>query len=168
MSRRPKGRMGESPFAHPVRIGRAAAIRNWVAQSYRIPVEAIAGPSRERGVVWPRQVAMWLIHEHLDLTLTEIGSLFDGRDHSTVISTLRKVQRRIAADAEVEGWIADMGVHAKTAADDGHQGEYLAALDRIAEDLAVISRDAAELSARLEEVRFRTRLTFSEIRGGGG
>jgi len=45
----------------------------------------IESQSREREVVTPRQIAMYLIHSHCEITLKKIGKMFGGRDHSTVI-----------------------------------------------------------------------------------
>ena len=46
----------------------------------------------------PRQVAMYLIKEMLDESLVQIGRLFGGRDHSTVIHSIRRVQAEIHDD----------------------------------------------------------------------
>ena len=46
----------------------------------------------------PRQVAMYLIKETLDTSLVRIGELFGGRDHSTVIHSIRKVEDQMERD----------------------------------------------------------------------
>jgi chromosomal replication initiator protein len=43
-------------------------------------------------------VAMYLIREMLDLSLVEIGNLFGGRDHSTVIHAINKVEEDMTQD----------------------------------------------------------------------
>ena len=53
---------------------------------------------RTRTLVVPRQVAMYLIKTSLDLPYTDIGSLFGGRDHSTVIHSVNKVEAEMAGD----------------------------------------------------------------------
>ena len=47
----------------------------------------------------PRQVAMYLIKDLLDYPLVQIGKLFGGRDHSTVIHSIRKVEETMAGDS---------------------------------------------------------------------
>jgi len=49
-------------------------------------------------VAVPRQVAMFLIRELLDTPLKQIGRVFGGRDHSTVIHSIRKVEQRLLSD----------------------------------------------------------------------
>jgi len=56
----------------------------------------LEGKQRDRRVVVPRQIAMHLLRDETDLSLTEIGALFGGRDHSTVMHSCEK----IAADVE--------------------------------------------------------------------
>jgi chromosomal replication initiator protein len=46
----------------------------------------------------PRQVAMFLIRELLGTQLVEIGNAFGGRDHSTVIHSIEKVERSLESD----------------------------------------------------------------------
>ncbi len=48
----------------------------------------------------PRQVAMYLIRDLLDLPLVQIGKLFGGRDHSTVIHSIRKVEDAMGDDPD--------------------------------------------------------------------
>ena len=48
----------------------------------------------------PRHVAMYLIKETLGTSLVRIGQIFGGRDHSTVIHSIRKVEEQMARDPE--------------------------------------------------------------------
>ncbi len=56
----------------------------------------LEGKQRDRRVVVPRQIAMYLLREETELSLSEVGSRFGGRDHSTVLHSCEKV----AADLE--------------------------------------------------------------------
>ena len=53
---------------------------------------------RTKELTVPRQVAMYLIRELLELPLVEIGKLFGGRDHSTVIHSIQKVEEDMRRD----------------------------------------------------------------------
>jgi chromosomal replication initiator protein len=75
------------------------AIRKRVAESYGIPVETLISRRRTKDVTVPRQVAMYLMRELLDLPLTQIGNHFGGRDHSTVIHSVNKVEQDLEVDA---------------------------------------------------------------------
>jgi chromosomal replication initiator protein len=74
------------------------AIRKRVAESFGIPVEMLVSRRRTKEVTVPRQVAMYLMRELLDLPLTQIGNHFGGRDHSTVIHSVNKVEQDLEAD----------------------------------------------------------------------
>ncbi len=74
------------------------AIRKRVAESFGVPVEALLSRRRTREVTVPRQVAMYLMRELLDLPLTQIGHHFGGRDHSTVIHSINKVEQELETD----------------------------------------------------------------------
>ncbi|HEX7089291.1 MAG TPA: chromosomal replication initiator protein DnaA [Longimicrobiales bacterium] len=73
-------------------------IRAQVAQSWGVPVEALTSKRRTKDLTVPRQVAMYLMRQLLGLSLVEIGRLFGGRDHSTVIHSIEKVEQEMAAD----------------------------------------------------------------------
>jgi chromosomal replication initiator protein len=63
-----------------------------VADEWGITVEALCSKVRTKQLTVPRQTAMHLVRELLGLQLVEIGNAFGGRDHSTVIHSLEKVQ----------------------------------------------------------------------------
>ena len=57
-------------------------------------MEDIKSKKRQKKIVESRQIAMFILKHNveLDLSLTAIGGLFGGKDHSTVISSIRKVE----------------------------------------------------------------------------
>jgi chromosomal replication initiator protein len=69
-----------------------------VAVEWGVTPEALASKRRTKEIVEPRQVAMHLCREILGMTLADIGAAFGGRDHSTVIHGLEKVQGEMASD----------------------------------------------------------------------
>jgi chromosomal replication initiator protein len=73
-------------------------IRELVAKEWGVTVEALVSKRRTKDLTVPRQVAMYLIREYLDLPLVEIGKLFGGRDHSTVIHSLNKVDEDLRSE----------------------------------------------------------------------
>jgi len=78
--------------------GTPQTIREAVAREWGIPIDALSSKRRTKEITVPRQVAMYLIKELLDLPLVRIGELFGGRDHSTVIHSLRVVEARMTED----------------------------------------------------------------------
>jgi chromosomal replication initiator protein len=73
-------------------------VKERVAQSWGVSVDALSSKKRTKEVTAPRQVAMYLIRELLDAPLVEIGRMFGGRDHSTVIHSIQKVEEDLAKD----------------------------------------------------------------------
>jgi chromosomal replication initiator protein len=76
----------------------ASLIRDRVAAEWGASVEGLTSKRRTKDLTVPRQVAMYLIREMLDLSLVEIGNLFGGRDHSTVIHAVHKVEEELSLD----------------------------------------------------------------------
>tara|TARA_B100000378_G_scaffold91264_1_gene72121 strand:+ start:309 stop:1571 length:1263 start_codon:yes stop_codon:yes gene_type:complete len=73
-------------------------IREIVARRWRVRADALASKRRTKDLTVPRQVAMFLIKEAFDLSLVRIGEFFGGRDHSTVIHSIRKVEEEMERD----------------------------------------------------------------------
>ena len=80
-------------------------IREVVARRFNVRGDALSSKRRTRDLTVPRQVAMYLIKDLLNYSLVEIGMLFGGRDHSTVIHSIRKVEKILGADEEFHGRI---------------------------------------------------------------
>jgi chromosomal replication initiator protein len=74
-------------------------IQHAVAKEWGVTVEGLRSKTRTKALTVPRQIAMYLTRELLGTQLVEIGQAFGGRDHSTVIHSLEKVQTDIAADS---------------------------------------------------------------------
>ncbi len=73
-------------------------VRRRVAEAWGVTAEALQSKKRTKDLTVPRQVAMYLIKELFDLPLVEIGKLFGGRDHSTVIHSISKVEEELQTD----------------------------------------------------------------------
>jgi chromosomal replication initiator protein len=76
----------------------AEDIKNAVATEWHVDGNALASQRRTKDLTVPRQVAMYLIRELLGLPLVKIGAAFGGRDHSTVIHSIRKVESALESD----------------------------------------------------------------------
>lgn len=64
-----------------------------VSDFYNITIEDILKQSRKKEYVNPRQIAMYIIRKELETSLPSIGELFGGRDHTTVIHAIDKIER---------------------------------------------------------------------------
>ncbi len=85
-----------------------ARIQDLVASTYHVTVADLQSQRRTRQLTVPRQIAMYLMHDLLQLSLVAIGSHFGGRDHSTVIHSIRKVSGDLASDPSLRAQIDDM------------------------------------------------------------
>ncbi|MBC8164390.1 MAG: chromosomal replication initiator protein DnaA, partial [Bryobacteraceae bacterium] len=74
------------------------AIQQAVAKEWGVTVEGLRSKTRTKLLTTPRQIAMYLTRELLATQLVEIGNGFGGRDHSTVIHSLEKVQEAVSQD----------------------------------------------------------------------
>lgn len=70
-------------------------IQKTVAEYYKVKVADILSKRRSRSIARPRQMAMSLAKELTNHSLPEIGDLFGGRDHTTVIHACRKVKELV-------------------------------------------------------------------------
>ncbi len=75
-----------------------AEIQAAVGRAFGVSVAALHSRARSRLVAQPRQVAMYLTKTILDVPYTHIGHLFGGRDHSTVIHSIRRVESRMSSE----------------------------------------------------------------------
>ena len=66
-----------------------------VSDFYNVTPEDLVKQSRKKEYVNPRQVAMYIIRKELETSLPSIGDLFGGRDHTTVIHAIDKIDRLI-------------------------------------------------------------------------
>jgi chromosomal replication initiator protein len=67
-------------------------IASVVAESFDVSPSQLKGKQRKRNILVPRQVAMSLIRELTSLSLKDIGSFFSGRDHSTVLNSIDRIE----------------------------------------------------------------------------
>jgi chromosomal replication initiator protein len=72
-----------------------AAVLDAVAEYYRIPADDLRGKQRDKHIVVPRQVAMYLMREETEASLLEVGQALGGRDHSTVLHGVEKIAREL-------------------------------------------------------------------------
>ncbi len=66
-----------------------------VAEYYHISMEDMCGKQRDKHIVMPRQIAMYLMRQETQASLLEIGQLFGGRDHSTVLHACEKIDQAV-------------------------------------------------------------------------
>jgi chromosomal replication initiator protein len=73
-------------------------IQRRVAEYFELDLVALRGAKRQRSILYPRQIAMYLCRQLTEASLPEIGQAFGGRDHTTVMHAVDKIEREIAQD----------------------------------------------------------------------
>jgi chromosomal replication initiator protein len=69
-----------------------------ITTEFAITSRELVGKSRTQTVSVPRQIAMFLLREHTELSLDDIGRIFGNRDHTTVLYAVTRVRERILKD----------------------------------------------------------------------
>ncbi len=93
-------------LGHLVRVDdrkkvRIEDIQRIVAQHYNVPRTELLSSRRTRTIVRPRQIAMYLSKTMTPRSLPEIGRRFGGKDHTTVLHAVRKVESLMAEDSKL-------------------------------------------------------------------
>ena len=98
--------LAERTLADLVRSREARRVRiedilRIVSRHYKVPRNDILSSRRSRDVVRPRQIAMYLAKALTSRSLPEIGRRFGGRDHTTVLHSVRKVEQMMKDDGDL-------------------------------------------------------------------
>ena len=83
----------------------ASDVVDAVARHYQIQEKDLKGRQRTRNIVFPRQVAMFLLREETDISLEEIGRAMGGRDHTTVLHGIKKIEAALDSDVQLRASI---------------------------------------------------------------
>ena len=74
------------------------SILEYISKYYSLEESVIRGQQRIRDAVSARQIAMYLIRSMTNLSLDEIGKVFDNRDHSTVLYSIQQIEKKMKKD----------------------------------------------------------------------
>jgi chromosomal replication initiator protein len=91
-------------------------IQKMVAEYFDIPTEAMKARKRTNSLAHPRQVAMYLCRQLTDVSLSEIGTRFGGRDHTTVMHACDRIEKRLDAEPDLQATIARLRSRLQSAA----------------------------------------------------
>jgi len=77
-------------------------IQKLAGNHYGVKMNDLKSAIRSKPIVVARQVAMFLIKKHLDKSLTDIGRAFGGKDHTTVINALRRIEDQLEKNPDLK------------------------------------------------------------------
>lgn len=95
------------PHGKPVQIS-IESIQLTVCQYFKLKMDDLLAKKRTRNVAYPRQIAMYLCREMTDSSLPQIGQVFGGRDHTTVLHAHDKITRERLTDATLNNTITEL------------------------------------------------------------
>lgn len=104
------------PHARSAQATSVEEIQQQVAERFGISRAELVGSSRAATPLRARQVAIYLTRELTDLSLPQIGRLYGGRDHTTVLNSLRRVEASLAEDQEFSRRVQELrgAIHSPT------------------------------------------------------
>lgn len=98
----------EADVAEASRRVTVSDIQRIVAAYYKLSPFDMTSARRSRAVARPRQIAMYLARHHTQQSMPAIGRRFGGRDHTTVIHAVRRVEALIDCDGEIAEQVAEL------------------------------------------------------------
>jgi chromosomal replication initiator protein len=78
------------------------------AKHFHLSIDDLLGPKRDKEIVVPRQIAMYILRSELHLSFPKIARELGRKDHTTAIHSVEKIEKEKAFDAEVRAAIADI------------------------------------------------------------
>ena len=79
-----------------------------VTEYFSIDKEALVGKKKNKEIVEPRQICIYLITEFLTLPLVKIGEVFGGRDHTTILHARNKIEEQCKTDGRISVYVKDL------------------------------------------------------------
>ena len=77
-------------------------IKKEVSKYFGVKVSDMESANRSKNVAFPRQVAIYLIREHTNYSLPQMGKLFGDRDHTTIRHSYEKIAEEIKKDKDLQ------------------------------------------------------------------
>ena len=100
--------LGSERTARMNRIVRMDDIIAAIIAHFGVRLADLQSKSRTKSIVFPRQIAMFLARQMTNLSLEEIGGYFGGRDHSTAVYAIEKMEKRRRVDGDFASLLTDL------------------------------------------------------------
>lgn len=84
------------------------SIMKVVSAYFNLRVSDLKSKKKQRGVVLPRQISMYLTRRLTEMSFPEIGAHFGGKDHSTVIYAVNKIDKQLKSDQQIKNIINNL------------------------------------------------------------
>ncbi|HEX5744319.1 MAG TPA: chromosomal replication initiator protein DnaA, partial [Candidatus Saccharimonadales bacterium] len=81
------------------------------ARHFQIPLEDLVGPKRDKDIVVPRQVAMYILRNELKLSFPKIAKELGRKDHTTAIHSVGKIDKELRTDSSLRMAVSEIREH---------------------------------------------------------
>jgi chromosomal replication initiator protein len=78
------------------------------ARHFQIPIEDILGPKRDKDIVVPRQVAMYILRSELHLSFPKIARELGRKDHTTAIHSIDKIEKEMSYEGVIKQSVSEL------------------------------------------------------------
>lgn len=99
--------MFEAGRARPKHIN-ARQIIERTAKHFHISLEEILGPKRDKDIVVPRQIAMYMLRSELHLSFPKIAHELGRKDHTTAIHSVEKIEKELSYDGAIKQYVNEL------------------------------------------------------------
>lgn len=79
-----------------------------INQYFNIKMADLTGPRRQKGLVLPRQIAMYILYIDCRIPMEKIGNILGGRDHTTILYGIEKIKNNLVEDKEMQRLITEV------------------------------------------------------------
>jgi len=99
--------MFDGSKARPKHIS-ARQIIERTAKHFHISMEEILGPKRDKDIVVPRQIAMYMLRSELHLSFPKIAHELGRKDHTTAIHSIDKIEKELGYDGSIKQYVSEL------------------------------------------------------------
>ncbi len=89
---------------------RVEFVQEKVSDFFKIPVSDLRAKRRNKNIVFPRQMAMYLSRQLTNMSLPEIGGAFGGKDHTTVLHSCKKIEGDLNRDPKIKNIVDQLTI----------------------------------------------------------
>lgn len=79
-----------------------------ISKHFRVPIEDILGPKRDKDIVVPRQIAMYMLRNELHLSFPKIARELGRKDHTTAIHSVEKIEQELTFDSVMRQHVSEI------------------------------------------------------------
>jgi chromosomal replication initiator protein len=99
--------MFEGTRGRPKHVSSRSIIER-TAKYFHISIEDILGPKRDKDIVVPRQIAMYMLRSELHLSFPKIAHELGRKDHTTAIHSVEKIQRELTYESPIRQYVNEL------------------------------------------------------------